>query len=130
MKIQRQFNSKYKGTPSNIEFEKSKTVPDLNLSVRELIHRHTRGIGIKEAYKQGFYFDTIIPQINDINDIYERKAALRKWQNELDKEVRSAREQNRKPDIQKVVDKQPVPTSTEQTDNGSGENINTNKTKS
>lgn len=88
MKFRHQFEEKYKGSASDIKFGKSRTVPDLSLTINEMLEQHTRGQGLSVAIKEGHYFETVIPRLEDITDLNERRIELRKIARELDDELR------------------------------------------
>ena len=52
------------------------TVPDQNLSIRELLDKHSRGIPLGVTDRQGEYFDTEIPRPMDLTDIPKFKQDL------------------------------------------------------
>ena len=71
-RIQVQFNIDYKGHPGQKMNPDSDTVPDMNLTVRQLLQNHTRGIDNKVEVKTPLYFDFPIPTINDITDLKDQ----------------------------------------------------------
>lgn len=82
--FRRQFDLNYKGTKSVIEFEPSQTVPDQNLSVRQLLKNHSRGMGIGVPAKEGIYSEIEVPVFTDLTDVLaynddllERQQALK-----------------------------------------------------
>ena len=84
-----QFNPDYQGTPGKVYEAPSLTVPDQNLSLRQLLHNHTRGIPTNVHVKdpnEGYY-DTVIPQITDLNDLADFKEQLEERERQLQKEV-------------------------------------------
>jgi hypothetical protein len=52
------------------------TIPDQNLSIRELLDKHSRGIPLGVTDRQGEYFDTEIPRPMDLTDIPKFKQDL------------------------------------------------------
>lgn len=56
---------------------KSQTFPDMNLTVRQLLKNHTRGVSNDAHIKDPLYFDVQIPKITDITDVHEYKAYLK-----------------------------------------------------
>lgn len=68
-RIRVQFDLEYNGTTGKIMDENSKTVPDFNLSVRQLIENHTRGHDNKAIVKQPLYFEMEVPTMYDITDV-------------------------------------------------------------
>lgn len=62
----------------------SMTVPDMTLTVKQLLHNHSRGIHSDVSHNEPMYFDHEIPIIDDItdlvafrNDIKAREKALK-----------------------------------------------------
>lgn len=84
----KQFQPKYKGTKSKIKPGVSLTVPDQNLTIAQLLDRHSRGIPLGASQKTGEYFDTEIPRHEDLTDALEHKQNLIKKEQELNKEIR------------------------------------------
>lgn len=77
-RIRIQFDIDYSGTLGKEMDGKSQTVPDLNLTVSQLIQNHVRGAsGNVQAYEP-MYFETEIPTINDITDVDKFKEQLQK----------------------------------------------------
>ena len=52
------------------------TVPDQNLSIRELLDKHSRGLPLGVTEIKGEYFDTEIPRPMDLTDIPRFKQDL------------------------------------------------------
>ena len=63
------------------------TIPDQNLSIRELLDRHSRGLPLGASQKQGEYFDTEIPRYDDLVDMLEHKKQLVKEHKDLTKQI-------------------------------------------
>lgn len=63
----------YKGTTPE---GKSETVPDLNLTVRQLLVNHSRGTNGHVDTKEPIFFDLEIPTIRDITDVKLYKERL------------------------------------------------------
>lgn len=71
-----QFDFTYKGRKGKKMDSVSETVPDMNLTVKQILQNHTRGIDGKETIRQPLYFETEVPNITDITDVYEYKDYL------------------------------------------------------
>ena len=92
-KLRKQFN--YYDMPGETNNSPSLTVPDQTLGIKELLNNHTRGISSNVKMYEGQYFDTEIPQIDDLTDldafredIKAREKALKaKIKEENDKKV-------------------------------------------
>jgi len=70
-----QFELLYKGHKGKEMDPNSEVHPDMTLSVRQLLARHTRGMGLPPD-KEPLYFDIEIPNIKDITDVEEYKTHL------------------------------------------------------
>lgn len=85
----------------------SQTVPDMNLTVRQLLQNHTRGLSNDRHIKDPLYFDIQIPKIQDITDVDEYKTYLKDM---LDKteaflaEEKKRQEEEKKPKPGKQLD--------------------------
>lgn len=85
-RFQVQFDLDYKGTFFEAQGE-SETHPDLSITVRQLLEQYSIGPdGRKVEVRQPLYFDTHIPMMRDITDVYEfkrhveeRLAAVNQW---------------------------------------------------
>ena len=86
-KLRKQFSKKYKGSPWKGKPGKSMTVPDQNLTIAELLDRHSRGVSLGAPDLKGEYFDTEIPRYDDLTDMLEHKKALIQKQKNLTKEI-------------------------------------------
>ena len=61
------------------------TVPDQNLSIKDLLDRHSRGLPLGVSEQKGEYFDTEIPRFDDLTDMVAYKKELAKKHKELKK---------------------------------------------
>jgi len=93
MKIRKQFSKKYKGKPWKGKPGKSITVPDQNLTIGELLDRHSRGVSLGASDLKGEYFDTEIPRYDDLTDMLEHKKALVQQQLDLEKQIKEEQKQ-------------------------------------
>ena len=76
--------SKYKGKKMD---QTVNTIPDQNLSIRQLLDRHSRGLPLGASQKQGEYFDTEIPRYDDLVDMMEHKKQLVQDHKDLTKKI-------------------------------------------
>ena len=76
MKIRTQFDKEYKGVKGEVFKEKSLTIPDQTLTVRQLFLNHTRGIKSEVYQPEKMYFDFEIPQLDDLTSMQEWKNAI------------------------------------------------------
>lgn len=89
-KLRSQFNPNYHGTYYKVDFGESMTIPDQNLSVQELMERHTRGIGIGVAEREGMYLDEEgfeVKRPNDLTELVEYREELQQKFDELDAKI-------------------------------------------
>ncbi len=66
---------------------KSMTLPDQNLTIQQLLERHSRGVPLGAVDKQGEYFDTEVPRFNDLTEMLEYKKELEEKRKELTKQI-------------------------------------------
>lgn len=71
-----QFDFAYGGTKGQEHTKDSKTVPDMSLTVRQLLENHTRGNNDPSIIKTPVYFDIEVPTIRDITDVEAFKEQL------------------------------------------------------
>ena len=74
--IKVQFDITYGGTPGVEMDGESETIPDMNLTVRQLLENHSRGLDSNVKVRQPLYFDMEVPTIRDITDVEKYKKAL------------------------------------------------------
>ena len=87
IKFKRQFDATYKGAPRRKMDDTVHTVPDQNLTIRQLLDRHSRGLPLGASQMQGEYFDTEIPRFEDLTDMVEYKKKLVKEHEALTKKI-------------------------------------------
>lgn len=89
-RIRRQFNPDYKGSPGETFTQKSKTIPDQSLTIREILINHSKGIPTNiNHHEQGQFLDQEVPRFDDITELMEYKQQLQQEQIELDKIVQA-----------------------------------------
>lgn len=75
--VRLQIDIEYGGTRGKEMDNKSQTVPDLNLTVRQLLENHSRDpLSGAQEVRQPLYFETELPSINDITDVEAYREAL------------------------------------------------------
>lgn len=84
LKFKTQWNPNYLGSPGSVQSDKSETVPDQSLTIRQLVENHSRGINVPINQPKPLYFDSEIPNIQDLTDLDEFKARLKDEKNEVD----------------------------------------------
>lgn len=88
-RIRIQFDLDYPATAGKEMDEKSLTVPDMNLTVRQLLENHVRGVDGKVKVSEPLYFETEIPTIKDMTDIDRYKEALQARLAEVDEFIKN-----------------------------------------
>lgn len=86
IKFRRQFSKQQNWKPKIMD-ETVHTVPDQNLTIRQLLDRHSRGLPLGASQMQGEYFDTEIPRFEDLTDMVEYKKKLVKEHEALTKKI-------------------------------------------
>ena len=76
-------NKKYQSSGFKKKMGKSMTLPDQNLTISELLDRHSRGVSLGAPDLKGEYFDTEVPRFDDLTDMVEYKANLEKKRAEV-----------------------------------------------
>ena len=88
--IYKQFNKKKRQSSGyGKDMGKSMTVPDQNLTIKELLDRHSRGVPLGAPQLKGEYFDTEIPKFDDLTDALEYKKDLEKKKAKLEELLKS-----------------------------------------
>ena len=83
-----QFSGKtYQSSGYKKKMGKSMTLPDQNLTIQELLERHSRGVPLGAVDKQGEYFDTEVPRFSDLTEMLEYKKELEEKRKELTKQI-------------------------------------------
>jgi len=89
--IRRQYQE-YPGELGSINSQPSKTVPDQNISLQQLLLNHTRGNHSTSNYHEGIYSGTEIPVIEDLNDVAEYREKNKLEQERLEQEAKKEHE--------------------------------------
>jgi hypothetical protein len=106
--FRRQFNPQYKPDNGEINNLPSKTVPNMSLTILQLLTNHSRGISSDIHHNEPQYFDTEIPRFDDITDAIEYKKQLADELKELDKTIKA--EQKAKSEALKAEKLKEIPT--------------------
>ena len=88
--IRRQFNDNYEGSKGEKNNLPSQTQPDMSLSVKDLLRNHSRSSEV--AMRKPQYFDTEIPQFDDITEAIEYKKDLEERAKELGQQIKDEKE--------------------------------------
>ena len=87
IKTQFSTNYNYESTGKNKDMGKSMTLPDQNLTIKELLDRHSRGVSLGAPDLQGEYFDTEVPRFSDLTEMLEYKKDLEQKRKELTEQI-------------------------------------------
>ena len=102
--IRTQFSGKtIQSTGYKKKMGKSMTLPDQNLTIKELLDRHSRGVSLGAPDLQGEYFDTEVPRFSDLTEMLEYKKQLEEKRKQLTKQI-NAEIQSSKPQKPVVED--------------------------
>jgi len=71
-----QFDFGYRGSQGKQMSPDSDTVPEMSLTVRQLLENHTRGKDSNVEVRQPLYFDVPVPTITDITDVENYRKQL------------------------------------------------------
>lgn len=98
-RIRFQFDIGYNGSPGKIMDDHSDTIPDLNLTVRQLLENHTRGKDSDVEVRQPLYLEFPVPVLNDLTDVdnykevvQEQLNRIEQWQRENPEEPTGSKE--------------------------------------
>lgn len=112
-RIRVQFDFDYKGSPGKEMDEDQQTVPDMNMSVTQIMQRHSRGQDGSISAKQPFYFETRVPVFHDLLDIENYKEHLDQKKQEVEEflamekdRIEAEKEQKEKEEAEKQAEKQ------------------------
>ena len=87
-----QFDFTYKGVQGKKMDPESDTVPDLNLTVTQLLQNHTRGQDSNVTVRQPLYMDFPIPNLKDITDVHELLDAVTEQKNDIETFIKESKE--------------------------------------
>jgi hypothetical protein len=112
-KFRVQFDIDYTGHTPPDQDPNSQTMPDMHMTVTQLLENHSRGIDGKVEVRQPLYFETEIPSLRDITDVEEYKEGLQmrldkineyiaheKAQIDAERARKAEKEQSKQPDNQ------------------------------
>lgn len=91
-KFRYQFDVTYKGTKGKEMDGKSETVPDLSISVRQMLGEHVRMNSDGLIERRPIWFNTEIPQIRDFTDLEKYSESLAERKKEVDEMVKKYNE--------------------------------------
>lgn len=83
----------YIPTEGEINEEPSMTVPDMALSVKDLLMNHVRGANSDLIEMEGHFFDMEIPVFEDLTDIQAYKEELERKKQEIEANIRAERDE-------------------------------------
>lgn len=114
IQYKRAFDPEYQGTPfDNSYYGPSKTVPDQNLTVKQLMERHTRGHGLGVGQREEHWFGDDDPPVqmqrmNDLSELTDRREALQEKARQLETKMRTEREQKKAEQQKQTQSVEPV----------------------
>tara|TARA_B100000767_G_scaffold242551_1_gene239649 strand:+ start:2753 stop:3127 length:375 start_codon:yes stop_codon:yes gene_type:complete len=92
------------------------TQPDQNMSIKDLLDRHSRGLPLGATEQKGEYFDTEIPRFDDILDAVEYKKSLIQKQKDLETKIKADQESAKQKEKQMEQKLAPKPTEKSQSE--------------
>lgn len=88
-RIRIQFDLDYEPTKGKEIQGESETVPDMNLTVRQLLENHSRGVDGKVQIQKPLYFETEVPTIRDFTDLERYKNQLQNRMDEVQEFIKN-----------------------------------------
>lgn len=104
--IRLQFDIQYAGHPGKEMDPNSATVPDMHMTVKQLLENHSRGIDSKVEVRQPIYFETEIPTITDITDVGNYRESLENRLKEVNNFIAKEREEKQFKESQERLKKE------------------------
>lgn len=112
-----QFDFTYTGLDNlDMTSGESETVPDMNLTVRQLLENHTRGIDGNVQAKTPHYFETEVPTFKDLTDVDEYKEHLQHQLTQVEQFIEDERKQQEEAERQRTDEDVPKDPETGQTE--------------
>lgn len=106
MKVQTQFDESYQGSPGREMDPTSQTVPDMGISLQQLLINHTRGLPSPSMVREAHYFEDLeIPNIEDLVDLQDQRRFL----SEREEALRASQSDDLKPDEPSISLKEDLP---------------------
>lgn len=101
-KFRTQFNPHYKGAVGSKNTAESMVQPSQNLTVRQLLKNHTRGMGLGVPFKQGIYTEQEVPIFEDITDAVAYKELLEQKLKTVKEDIAAQNKEYREREKQKL----------------------------
>lgn len=92
-RIRKQFSETPYTFKGETNTKPSLTVPDLTLTIKQLLTNHSRGISSDVGHNEPMYFDTEIPIINDITDLDAFRQDIKAREKALSLKIKQENEQ-------------------------------------
>ena len=105
-RVRKQFQTtplKFKGETND---QPSLTVPDLTLTIKQLLVNHSRGIQSDVSHNEPMYFDTEIPIIDDITDLDAFRQDLKAREKALSLKIKQENDKHLADQAKKLQDHQ------------------------
>lgn len=91
-RLRKQFSETPYNFPKEINTKPSLTVPDLTLTIKQLLTNHSRGITSDVGHNEPMYFDSEIPIIDDITDLVAFRNDLKLREKALSAKIKEENE--------------------------------------
>ena len=111
MKLRKQFTAGYEGTPGPSPEQTLMTQPDMTMSIRDLLDRHSRGLPLTTNERKGEYFDTEIPRFYDLTDMLKYKQELMDKNKDINKIIKDEKKAAKLQKEKNLKEKQDLQTS-------------------
>lgn len=103
-RIRKQFSETPYIFKGEINTKPSLTVPDLTLTIKQLLTNHSRGISSDVNHNDPLYFDTEIPIIDDITDLDAFRQDIKAREKALSLKIKQENEQLKAEQQKKYID--------------------------
>ena len=111
MKLRKQFTAGYEGTSGPSPDLTLMTQPDMTMSIRDLLDRHSRGLPLTTNQRTGEYFDTEIPRFYDLTDMLKYKQELMDRNKDINKIIKDEKKAAQQQKEKNLKEKQDLQTS-------------------
>ncbi|AXL15641.1 hypothetical protein [Microviridae sp.] len=105
-RLRKQFQTTPLQFKGEINDQPSLTVPDLTLTIKQLLVNHSRGIQSDVSHNEPMYFDTEIPIIDDITDLDAFRQDLKAREKALSLKIKQENDKHLADQAKKLQDHQ------------------------
>lgn len=99
-----QFDISYGGSKGKKMDPDSDTIPDLNLTIRQLIENHTRGKDNDVEVRKPLYLEFPIPNLQDITDVEEYKINVQHQLKKINQFITETKENETKMPTEQILE--------------------------